>query len=110
MSLMVLEAPNVLEVFFKLVVAFFLKRAKFISTGARQINRQCRRERSLHKWGCFGKRDPSNFSFLRLQGGGSLFGGSTLRFLLLASVSSVRGGALPLSRQQDIVVGHDCDF
>src|SRR3954466_529091 len=26
MSLMVLEAPNVLEVFFKLVVAFFLKR------------------------------------------------------------------------------------
>src|SRR3954470_15548210 len=35
-SLMFLEAPKVLEVFFKLVVAFFLKRAKSISTGIRQ--------------------------------------------------------------------------
>src|SRR4051812_18089134 len=35
-SLMFLEAPRVLEVFFKLVVAFFLKRAKSISTGIRQ--------------------------------------------------------------------------
>src|SRR4051812_17035406 len=110
MSLMVLEAPNDLEVFFKMVVAFFLKRAKCISTGTRQMNRQCRRKTRLHKWGCFGKGDPGNLSFLRLQGGGSLFGGSTLRLLLLASVGSVRGGALPLSRQWSIVVGHDGDF
>src|SRR3954468_24374379 len=82
MSLMVREAPDVLEVFLRLVVDFFLKRAKCISTGARQINRQCRRMRSLHKWGCFGKGDPGNFSLFRLQGGGSLFGGSTLHLLL----------------------------
>src|SRR3954463_14186086 len=109
-SVMVLEAPEVLEVFFKLVVAFFLKRAKCISTGIRQTNGQCRRKRSLHKRGCFSKRDPSNLSFLRLQGGGSLFGGSTLRFLLLASVGSVRGGALPLLCQRSIVIGHNGDF
>src|SRR3954469_18807993 len=64
MSLMVLEAPNVLEVFFKLVVAFFLKRAKCISIGTRHMNRQCFRKRSLHKWGCFGKGDPGNLYFL----------------------------------------------
>src|SRR3954468_18152489 len=110
MSLMVIEAPNVLEVFFKLVVAFFLKRVKCISTGTKQINGQCRRERSLHKRGCFGKGDPSSLSSLRLQGGGSLLGGSTLRLLLLASVANVRGGALPLSQQRNIVVGHDCEF
>src|SRR4051812_25508457 len=80
MSLIVLEAPN-LEVFLRLVVAFFLKRAKCISTGARQINRQCRRKRSLHKCGFFGKGDPSNFYLFRLQGGGSLLGGSTLHLL-----------------------------
>src|SRR3954464_11755132 len=73
-------------------------------------NGQCRRERSLHKRGCFGKMDPGNLSFLCLQGGGSLLGGSTLRLLRLASVGSVRGGALPLSRQRDIVVGHDREF
>src|SRR4051812_31767500 len=61
-------------------------------------NGQCRRERSLHKMGCFGKGDPGTLSFLRLQGGSSLLGGSTLRLLLLASVDSVRGEALPLSR------------
>src|SRR3954466_11544004 len=109
MSLMVLEAPN-LEVFLRLVVAFFLKRAKCVSTGARQINRQFRRKRSLHKWGCFGKGDPGNFSLFRLQGGGSLLGGSTLRLLLLASVGSVRGGALPLSCQWSSVGVHDGDF
>src|SRR3954471_17632361 len=109
MSLMVLEAPN-LEVFLRLVVAFFLKHAKCISTGETQINRQCQRERSLHKWGCFGKGDPGNFSLLRLQGDGSLLGGSTLRLLLLASVGSIRGGALPLSRQWRIVVAHEGDF
>ena len=59
--------------------------------------------------GRFGK-NPGGFSLFRLQGGGSLLGGSTLRLLLLASVGSVRGGALPLSRQRDIVVGHDRDF
>src|SRR3954466_12313801 len=84
-SLMVLEAPKVLEVFFKLVVAFFLKHAKCISMGTRQTNGQCRRERSLHKRGCFIKGDPSNLSFLPLQGGSSIFGGSTLCLLLLAS-------------------------
>src|SRR3954464_8266667 len=110
MSLLLREAPDVLEVFLRLVVAFFLKCAKCISTGARQIYRQCRRMISLHKWGCFGKGDPSNFSLFRLQGGGSLLGGSTLRLLLLASVGSVRGGALPLSRQWSIIVRHDRDF
>src|SRR3954466_2691011 len=107
MSLIFREAPDVLEVFLRLVVAFFLKRAKCISTGARQINRQCRKMRSLHKWGCFGKGNPSNFSLFRLQGGGSFLGGSTLRLLLLAYVGSVIGGALPLPRQQNIIVGHD---
>ena len=55
-------------------------------------------------------KHPGGFLRFRLQGGGSLFGGSTLCLLLLASVGSVRGGALPLSRQRDIVVGHDRDF
>ena len=59
--------------------------------------------------GCFGKY-PGGSSLFRLQGGGSLFGGSTLRLLLLASVGSIRGGALPLSRQRSIVVGHDREF
>src|SRR3954463_2506382 len=63
----------------------------------------------LKQGGRFGKH-PGGFSLFRLQGGGSLLGGSTLRLLLLASVSSVRGGALPLSCQRDIVVGHDRDF
>src|SRR3954471_18948467 len=48
MSLIFQQAPKVLEVFLRLVVAFFLKRAKCVSTGTRQINRQCRRMRSLH--------------------------------------------------------------
>src|SRR3954464_4859334 len=109
-SLMVLEAPKVLEVFFKLVVDFFLKHAKSISTGIRRAMDKCRRERSLHDRGRFGKRNPGNLSFLRLQGGSGLLGGSILRLLLLASVGSVRGGALPLTRQWDIVVGHDGDF
>src|SRR3954471_8141832 len=60
-------------------------------------NGQCRRERGLHNRGCFGKRYPGNLYFLRLQGGGGLLGGSTLRLLLLASIGSIRGGALPLS-------------
>ena len=34
-SLIFLEAPKVLEVFLRLVVAFFLKRAKYISIGIR---------------------------------------------------------------------------
>src|SRR4051812_20168937 len=38
-SLIFLEAPKVLEFFLRLVVAFFLKRAKCISTGTRQINK-----------------------------------------------------------------------
>src|SRR3954464_1452177 len=42
-------------------------------------NGQCQRERSLNNMGCFGKRNPGNFSFLRLQGDDSLLGGSTLR-------------------------------
>src|SRR3954462_5807705 len=37
-SLIFLEAPRVLEDFLRLVVALFLKRAKCISTGIRQIN------------------------------------------------------------------------
>src|SRR3954471_16362176 len=73
-------------------------------------NGQCRKIRSLHNGGCLGERDPGNSSFLRLQGGSGLLGGSTLRLLLLSSVGSVRGGALLLSRQRNIVVRHDGDF
>ena len=58
--------------------------------------------------GRFGKH-PGGFLLFRLQGGSTRFGGSTLR-LLLASVGSVRGGPLPLSRQQGIIVGHVRDF
>src|SRR3954467_10339076 len=73
-------------------------------------NGQFWRKRGLHNNGCFGKGDPGNLSFLRLQGGGSLLGGSTLHLLFLASAGSVRGGALPLSCQWSIIVGHDGDF
>src|SRR3954471_18930589 len=73
-------------------------------------NGQCRKIRSLHNGGCLGERDADNSSFLRLQGGSGLLGGSTLRLLILASVGSVRGGALPLRRQWHIVVGHNGDF
>ena len=58
--------------------------------------------------GVLWKKSRWFFSF-RLQGSGSLFGGSTLRLLLLASVGSVRSGALPLSRQRDIIFGHNRD-
>src|SRR3954469_9574732 len=108
-SLIFLEAPKVLEVFLRLVVAFFLKRAKCISTGTRQINKTMSENEKLTLGGCFGKNPGGSFLF-RLQGGGSLLGGSALSLLLLASVGSVRGGALPLSRQRDIVVGHDRNF
>ena len=40
--------------------------------------------------GRFGKI-PGDFSLFHLQGGSTLFGGSTFRLLLLASVGSVRG-------------------
>src|SRR3954469_7892672 len=109
-SLMFLEAPRVLEDFLRLVVAFFLKRAKCISTGIRQINETMSKNKKLTLGGGrFGKH-PGGFLLFRLQGGCTLFGGSTLRLLLLTSVDSVRGGALPLSRQRYIVVGHDRDF
>ena len=59
--------------------------------------------------GRFGKH-PGGFLLFRLQGGNTLFGGSTLHLLLLTSVGSVRGGALPISCQRGIIVGHDHDF
>src|SRR3954471_20979237 len=108
-SLIFLEAPRVLEDFLRLVVAFFLKHAKCISTGIRQINETMSENKKLTLGGLFGKQ-PGGFLLFRLQGGCTLFGGSTLRLLLLASIGSVRGGALPLSRQRDIIVGHDHDF
>src|SRR4051812_33892883 len=109
-SLIFLEAPRVLEDFLRLVVAFFLKRAKCISTGIRQINETMSENKKLTLGGGrFGKH-PGGFLLFRLQGGCTLFGGSTLRLLLLTSVGSVRGGALPLSRQWGIIVGHDRDF
>src|SRR3954471_13276741 len=108
-SLIFLEAPRVLEDFLRLVVAFFLKRAKCISTGIRQINETMSENKKLTLGGRFGKH-PGGFLLFRLQGDCTLFGGSTLRLLLLTSVGSVRGGALPLSRQRDIIVGHDRDF
>src|SRR3954468_13401444 len=108
-SLIFLEAPRVLEYFLRLVVAFFLKRAKCISTGIRQINKTMSENKNLTLGGRFGKH-PGGFLLFCLQGGSTLFGGSTLRLLFLASIGSVRGGALPLSRQRDIIVGHNRDF
>src|SRR3954470_2663067 len=105
-SLIFLEAPRVLEDFLRLVVAFFLKRAKCISTGIRQISETMSENKKLTLGGRFGKH-PGSFLLFRLQGGCTLFGGSTLCLLLLTSVGSVRGGDLPLSRQRDIIVGHD---
>src|SRR4051812_16225180 len=108
---MFLEAPRVLEDFLRLVVAFFLKRAKCISTGIRQINETMSENKKLTLRGRFGKH-PGGFLLFRLQGGCTLFGGSTLHLLLLllTSIGSVRGGALPLSRQRGIIIGHDRDF
>src|SRR3954464_1742848 len=108
-SLIFLEAPRGLEDFLRLVVAFFLKRAKRISTVIRQINETMSENKKLTLGGRFGKH-LGGFLLFRLQGGCTLFGGSTLHLLLLTSVGSVRGGALPISRQRGIIVGHDCDF
>src|SRR3954463_1019905 len=108
-SLIFLEAPRVLEDFLRLVVAFFLKRAKCISTGTRQINETMSENERLTLGGRFGKH-PGGFLLFRLQGGNTIFGGSTLRLLFLASFGSVRVGALTLSRQRGIVIGHDRDF
>src|SRR3954464_5890357 len=95
-SFIFLEAPRVLEDFLRLVVAFFLKRAKCISIGVRQINETMSENKKLTQGGSFGKH-PGGFLLFRLQGGSALFGGSTLRILLLTSVGSVRGGDLLLS-------------
>src|SRR3954468_13747869 len=46
-SLIFLEAPRLLEDFLRLVVAFFLKRAKCISTGIRQINERMSENKKL---------------------------------------------------------------
>src|SRR3954468_8902147 len=108
-SFIFLEAPRVLEDFLRLVVAFFLKRVKCISTGIRQINETMSGNERLTLGGRFDKH-PGGFLLFCLQGGSTLFGGSTLRLLLLTSVGSVRGGALTLSHQRGIVVGHDRDF
>src|SRR3954462_3730331 len=108
-SFIFLEAPRVLEDFLRLVVDFFLKRAKCISTGIRQINETMSENKKPTLVWRFGKQ-PGGFLLFRLRGGSTLFGGSTLRLLFLASVGSVRGGALPLSRQRGVIVGHDHDF
>src|SRR3954463_12895399 len=88
-TLIFLEAPRVLEDFLRLVVAFFLKRAKCISTGTRQINETMSENERLTLGGRFGKH-PGGFLLFRLQGGNTIFGGSTLRLLFLASVGRVR--------------------
>src|SRR5215216_4202392 len=85
-SLIFLEAPRVLEDFLRLVVAFFLKPAKCISRGIRQIKETMSENERLTLGGRFGKH-PGGFLLFRLQGGSTLFGGSTLRLLLLASIS-----------------------
>src|SRR3954463_15460774 len=50
-SFIFLEAPRVLEDFLRLVVAFFLKRAKIISTGIRQINETMSENKKLTRGG-----------------------------------------------------------
>src|SRR3954471_144531 len=54
-SFMVIEAPKVLEVFFKLVAAFFLKRAKCISTGIRQTMDNVREKEAYTRGGALAK-------------------------------------------------------
>src|SRR4051812_23291676 len=63
LSFMVLEASKVLEVFFKMVVAFFLKRAKCISTGIRQTMDNVREKESYTRGGALAKGIPVIFLF-----------------------------------------------
>src|SRR3954468_8031475 len=62
-SFMVLEAPKVLEVFFKLVVAFFLKRAKCISTGIRHTMDNVGEKEAYTRGGALAKGIPVIFLF-----------------------------------------------
>src|SRR3954471_15974251 len=62
-SFMVLEAPKVLEVFFKLVVAFFLKHAKCISTGIRQTMDNVGEKETYTRGGALAKGIPVTFLF-----------------------------------------------
>src|SRR3954468_806990 len=62
-SLIFLEAPKVLEVFLRLVVAFFLKRAKCISTGTRQINKTMSENEKLTLGGVLWQKSRWIFSF-----------------------------------------------
>src|SRR3954463_7447054 len=64
-SLIFLEAPRVLEDFLRLVVAFFLKRAKCINTGIRQINKKMSEDKNLTLGGRFSKH-PGVFLIFRL--------------------------------------------
>src|SRR4051812_1785247 len=112
-SLMFLEAPKVLEVFFKLVVAFFLKRTKSISTGVRQTMDNVGEKEAYTRGGALEKGIAVTFLFSASRVAVVFLEAppSTLRLLLLlSSVDSVRGGALPLSRQRDLIVGHDGEF
>src|SRR3954462_6664864 len=67
-SLIFLEAPRVLEDFLRLVLDFFLERAKLISKGKKKINKAMSEKMKLTIGGSFGKH-PSGFLLFRLQGG-----------------------------------------
>src|SRR3954465_7751674 len=60
---MFLEAPKALEVFFILVVAFFLKHAKSISTGIRQAMDNVGEKESYIRGGALAKGIPVTFLF-----------------------------------------------
>src|SRR4051812_16602098 len=62
-SLTFLEAPKVLEVFFRLVVAFFLKCTKSISTGIRQTMDNVREKEAYTRGGDLEKGIPVTFLF-----------------------------------------------
>src|SRR3954468_21878590 len=62
-SLIFLEAPRVLDDFLRLYVAFFLKRAKCISTGIRQINETMSENKKLTLWGGALENIPMAFFF-----------------------------------------------
>src|SRR3954468_12819521 len=60
---MFLESPKVLEVFFKLVVAFFLKHAKSISTGITQEMDNVGDKEAYTSGGALAKGIPVTFLF-----------------------------------------------
>src|SRR3954465_11283355 len=99
-SFIFLEAPRVLEDFLRLVVAFFLKRAKSISTGIRQINETMSENKKLTLGGGALANIPVAFFFSASRAVVLFLEAPPSVLCFLASAGSVRGGALTLSRQR----------